>query len=192
LKVRFIINKDVDFSTVRKNRPIYVPKIASRHQALNFDKTKITDKPLAPERDSGAMNNMEKPTKKKSGLPLNLIANLKSQANSSFPRRGSDQSQKSFGSGSNIEVLSKKSSSNVLFFNNDYIGSSENVVSKKNSKSSFAQKNEEKEDFSTKRDDLLHKKNIDCITDCFKKCKEKNFDIFGVDKMLFDLNWEES
>lgn len=171
---------------------MYVPKVASRHQALNFDKTKITDKPLGTERDSGVIPEHDTSTKRNSELPLNISSSINSLASSTFRRKNSNRSEKSFESGNNIEVLSKKSSSNVLFFSNDIMSSSDNIQSRRNSKSSFSKLKEEKEDFSTKRDDLLHKKNIECITDCFKKCKEKNFDLFGVDKMLFDLNWEES
>ena len=43
-------------------------------------------------------------------------------------------------------------------------------------------------DLSTKRFDLLHIKNLECIREFF--IKQKTFNFFGTDKMLNDMNWE--
>ena len=43
----------------------------------------------------------------------------------------------------------------------------------------------------TKRDDLLHKKNLENYNELFKKKKEYMYDIFNIDNILNDLNWED-
>ena len=175
----------MDFNTVRKNKPVYIPKIASRHQAINFDKAKITDKPLGPEKYSGVNQNSKRSNNNSGRSSIKGSDNSVSRNSS----KNSDYSEKSQ-EVSKKKVESSKNTCNI-FLNNDLLNDSQNKNKKRTSNSLKIVNQEENEDFSTKRDDLLHKKNLDCITECFKKGKEKNFDIFGVDKMLFDLNWEE-
>jgi len=49
----------------------------------------------------------------------------------------------------------------------------------------------EEEEISTKRDDLLHKRNLEFLTELFRKKKELCMNILDLNKMLSDLIWEE-
>jgi hypothetical protein len=200
---------------------VYIPKVSSRHQALNFDKSKITEKPLGPEKDSGLIqpkknSGLIKPTKNSGVLShknseVDLLNSVRKNSGKNSSKNSGKESRTNSGknSGTNSGNGSRKASfarkkedpkfkkgetvkipdNYKIFLNNECINDNKDLPKIRTSISFNIPK--EDEDFSTKRDDLLHKKNLDCITECFKKKREMNFDLFGIDKMLFDLNWED-
>jgi len=195
-KLRFF--EDIDFNEARKRVPEHVPKKESMHKPIYFPK-KIEDILNNSKEFDKDVSNQYKSEKEKDNKEQLKSINLKipKVLDLSSPRNNVENQNKDNPLALTIPLTNacitradsmKSANSYKLTINNEMFEPADNLIRSSNS---MVLNNEESDEFSTKRFDLLHKKNLEHLNEQFRRKPANVGAPILIDKMLYDLMLED-